>query len=395
MPVVLAVTFWLAIGLILYHLVGYPLLIYLLASAKKKQITRKEFLPFITVIIPAYNEGGVIKEKINSILFSNYPANSIEILVPEDGSTDNTVEQVLSISDPRVFLDHSHSRGGKMLAINRAVEQARGDFLVFTDANAIFKPDTLRNLMSNFADPEVSCVCGRKLISGSSDLETNENVYWRYESWIKHNESRLGSTPAAVGELLAIRRDIFNLPSKTIINDDFQIALNTVEQGYRAIYDPTAVTFEKGSSSIQDEYGRKSRIAAGRWQVIGQVVKLAFRRPWFVIAFFSHKMLRLFVFPLMILALCSNLGIVLLNLPTSSGLNFLIGLYSPWGQLAIGIQALFYILAGTGAVLNSFGIRVRLLYLPYYFLYAQIASLSGFFRFSSGRQTVIWRKVAR
>jgi poly-beta-1,6-N-acetyl-D-glucosamine synthase len=391
----LALLFWLAVGLIAYHLAVYPLLVFFLAHVQKKTITRKDFLPFITVIIPAHNEGGVIQEKIYSILNSNYPGNCIEIIVPEDGSTDNTADQVRSISDPRVILDHSSARGGKMQAINRAVKQARGDFFVFTDANAILKPDTLRNLMSNFTDPKVGSVSGHKLMSGSSELETNENIYWRYESWIKQNESRLGSTPAAVGELLAIRREAFKLPSASIINDDFQLITRTVEQGYRAIYDPTAVTFEKGYSTMQDEYGRKTRIAAGRWQVIGQVFKMTFRHPWFVIMFFSHKMLRLFVFPLMILAFLSNLGLVGMNLPGSPGNSSFFGLSFPWGQVVLGVQVLFYILAGVGALLNHFGIRIKLLFLPYYFLNAQIASLSGFFRFSSGRQTVLWRKVAR
>lgn len=391
-----AVLFWLAAGLLLYHFIGYPLLLVVLVRFVARPIQKREYLPFISVIIPAHNEGGVIRAKLTSVLNSHYPGDRMEIIVAEDGSTDDTFEQIAAVADPRVVLDHSPERRGKVAALNRAVRRAHGDFLVFSDANALMKPDTLYNLMCNFADPRVGCVNGRKVLSGQgSELETNENLYWRYESWIKTLESCLGSTPASVGELLAVRRSLYDLPTNQIINDDFQIVVNTVGQGYRAIYDPTAVTIEKGSTSIADEFGRKSRIAAGRWQVIMQVLKLVWRQPGFVCMFLSHKGLRLLVAPLMILTFISNLGAVVLNQSGGAGLISLISLHIPWGPLALAGQMTFYILAGMGALLDIRGLRLKPVYFIYYFLSAQIASMAGMLRFFSGRQTVLWRKVVR
>ncbi len=391
-----AVLFWLAVALLLYHFIGYPVLLVALVRALARPIKRGEYLPFISVIIPAHNEGGVIRAKLTSVLSSRYPADRIEIIVAEDGSTDDTVEQIAAVADPRVVLDHSSERGGKVAALNRAVQRAHGKFLVFSDANALMKPNTFYNLMCNFADPSVGCVSGRKILAGhGAELETSENLYWRYESWIKTLESCLGSTPAAVGELLAVRRTVYDLPANHIINDDFQIVVRTVEQGYRAIYDRTAVTIEEGSTSMADEFGRKSRIAAGRWQVIVQVLKLVHRQPGFVLKFLSHKVLRLLVMPLMILALIGNLGAVVLNQSGEVGLNPLIGLHAPWAQLALAGQVTFYTLAGLGALLDLRGLRFKPVYFIYYFLSAQLASMAGLLRFSSGRQTVLWRKVAR
>jgi len=393
---VFAILFWLAVGLLLYHFIGYPLLLVALARIVAQPIQCKEYLPFVSVIIAAYNEGGVIKAKLNSVLNSRYPGDRLEVIVAEDGSTDNTVEQITSLADPRIILDHSDQRGGKMAAMNRAVRRARGEILVFSDANALLQPNALYNLMSNFADARVGCASGRKVLAGhTSELETNENLYWRYESWIKTLECRLGSSAATSGELLAVRRAIYSLPDSAIINDDFQLVVNTVQQGYRAIYDATAVTHEAGSDSMSDELGRKSRIAAGRWQVFGQVLKLSGTRPGFVIKFLSHKALRLLVGPLMVLALIGNVGAVALNPMGGAGFTPLIGLHTPWGQLALGGQMGLYALAGLGAWLDRRGIRFKPAYFAYYFVSAQLAALAGFVRFSSGRQTVLWRKVAR
>ncbi len=195
--------------------------------------------------------------------------------------------------------------------------------------------------------------------------------------------------------MIGIRKAIYHPPNGSIINDDFQLVIDVVRSGYRVVYDPAAVTVEKGSESIRDEYGRKSRIAAGRWQLVGQVARMALRRPWFALTFFSHKLLRLLVFPLMLVALVSSFVMALVHLTGATGFAALVGLYSPWAEISLALQGLFYLLAGLGALLDGFGVRVKPLYLLYYFLNAQLAALSGLLQISTGRQTVLWRKVAR
>jgi cellulose synthase/poly-beta-1,6-N-acetylglucosamine synthase-like glycosyltransferase len=393
---VFAITFWLAVGLLLYHHIGYPVLLALAVRVLARPIRRGGFSPMISVIIPAYNEGGVIGAKLASVLNGRYPDDRMEVIVVDDGSTDDTAEQVSKVDDPRVILDHGPERRGKVAALNRAVKRARGEVLVFSDANALMRPDTLTNLMCNFADSTVGCVSGRTVTAGhGSELETGENLYWRLESCIKTLESRLGSSPAADGSLLAVRGSVYDLPSNRIVNDDFQMAVRTVHQGYRAVYDRTAVTAEEGSASLADEFGRKSRIAAGRWQVVGQVLGLVWQNPGFVFKFVSHKLLRLLVGPLMLLAFVSNLCAVILNRSSGMGLVSVVGLHAPWGHLALVAQVAFYALAGMGALLNAWGLRFKPAYLVFYFLSAHMASMVGMVRFFLGRQTVLWRKVAR
>jgi cellulose synthase/poly-beta-1,6-N-acetylglucosamine synthase-like glycosyltransferase len=294
-----------------------------------------------------------------------------------------------------VILDYQPERSGKMSAMNRGVQRAGSEFLIFTDANAMWLPETLPNLMSNFAQAQVGCVSGRKILTGKGTLaEANENLYWRYESWIKSQESRLGSTVAASGELLAVRREVYKFPSLGVINDDSQLVLETVDQGYRVLYDPTAVTFEAGSASMADEFGRKSRIAAGRWQLSGKLLSLAPDHPGFVLKYVSHKLLRLLVMPLMILAFLSNLAVIMAQPAAGTGFEALIRLSPPWGQLFMAGQVSLYLLAALGAVLDQLGIRFKPVYFIYFFVAAQCATFIGLLRFSSGRQTVIWRKAA-
>ena len=163
MAYLFAAVFWLSVGLLIYHLFGYPALLALLVFFLKPKAQRKEFTPPVSVIIPSYNEGGVIQAKLLTVLNSDYPANQIEVICTDDGSTDDTLEQIRSVDDARVILDHHPERSGKMAVMNRAVHRAGGEFLVFTDGNALWKPDTLSNIMSNFAEPRVGCASGRKI----------------------------------------------------------------------------------------------------------------------------------------------------------------------------------------------------------------------------------------
>lgn len=382
--------FWIAVGLIFYHLVGYPLLLALLNRVVKNVPRRGDFTPFISVIVPAFNEAGLIVEKVCSILDSDYPPGALEVIVANDGSTDATADQVLALQDERVILETGAARGGKMAALKRGAARARGSYLVITDADVILQPGALRSLMANFADPRVGCVTGRRVCSECDEIDRNENLYLRYEGWIKTQESRLSSTTAVNGVLLAVPRAIFSTPDG-IINDDFQMALQAAHAGQRVVYDGGAVAVDKGGSgSLRIDFERKSRVAAGRWQVAGQALGLALRNPGFVFAFVSHKLLRLFIFPLMVVALAANLGAVVF--PGAAAGFF--RLASPWSVTLLAAQALFYLLAGLGAVLDRAGKRVKPLYFLYYFLAAQIASLGGVVRQSTGRQSVLWRKAA-
>lgn len=395
MTTVFALIFWISATLVVYHLFGYPLFLAAAARLWPRPVKRGPFTPFISVIVAAHNEQAVIRTKLASVLDSSYPPERIEVILANDGSTDDTLQEALRIDDPRLVVEHNPVRQGKMSVLNRAIRRARGEIIVISDAKAMVQPEALANLMSNFADPQIGSATGRIVLHGAdTQTEANENFYWRYEAWIKKQESQIGSTPAAVGSLLALRRPIYQPPGEKVINDDFQIVLMTVRAGYRAIYDPSALAMEARTTSMAGEYERKSRIAAGRWQAVGDVLKLTLQRPGFVFMFVSHKLLRLLMLPIMLLAYLGNLAAVIVHFARPNPAAGPLALGAPWGELALAGQTFFYFLAVLGSVLEQNNIHIKPISIIYYFVNAQFASFTGLARFSSGQQSVLWRKAS-
>ena len=223
-----AALFWLSIIFVCYVYAGYPLVIAFLARMKKKGRNDSDFLPETTLLIAAYNEEKCIAEKLENSLALDYPREKLQIIVAADGSSDRTPEIVREFSDRGVELAYIPERGGKMAAINRAMQSVRGDIIVFSDANNMYEPQAIRILMAPFGDAVVGATTGAKLIvQDGRRLSAAEGLYWRYESWIKENETIVASCSSAVGEMLAVRRKLFIAPPKEIINDDHYV--NTVE----------------------------------------------------------------------------------------------------------------------------------------------------------------------
>jgi cellulose synthase/poly-beta-1,6-N-acetylglucosamine synthase-like glycosyltransferase len=185
------VLFWLSVGIILYAYAGYPLLVTLLAQLRAKERPYPPILPSLTLLIAAYNEEEVIAAKLENSLALDYPRDRLQILVTADGSSDRTPDIVKQFADRGVELNHRLQRQGKMAAINRAMPKARGDVVVFSDANNLYDPQTLRELVRPLADTAVAAVSGAKtIIKDGSSLGNSEALYWRYESFIKKQETR-------------------------------------------------------------------------------------------------------------------------------------------------------------------------------------------------------------
>jgi cellulose synthase/poly-beta-1,6-N-acetylglucosamine synthase-like glycosyltransferase len=235
--------FWLAVGVMVYTFLGYPLLIGLLARCMQRPVRRAEITPPATLIIPAYNEASVIARKIENSLGLDYPSDRLEVVVITDGSDDGTVDVVSSYAERGVRLYHQPQRQGKAAAINRVVPLVSGEILVFSDANTMIEPGALRALVRSFADPAVGGVSGEKQVQGGG-----EGLYWRYESYLKRCDSALTSVMGAAGEFFAVRRELFRPTEEDSVIEDFVLSLRLVEAGWRVWFPGHGATAQLAQS---------------------------------------------------------------------------------------------------------------------------------------------------
>lgn len=321
------VLFFLASGLILYVLFGYPLLLALLARRHHRPILRHYHPRTVSVLLPVRNGERWISAKLHSIATLNYPPELMEILVVSDGSTDSTENLVRSFPDPRIRL-FSVPPGGKATALNTALAAAQGEILFFTDVRQQLEPDCLRHLVACFADPSVGVVSGELIIrDGLTSQEKNVGLYWRYEKWIRKHLSQIDSILGATGCIYAMRRSLAKpLPPGTLL-DDVYLPLAAFFAGYRVVFEPNARAYDL-PTSLPSEFHRKVRTQAGIYQLLRYYPQLLSWRNRMWIHFVSHKLGRL-ALPFLLLALAGATP----------------GLPHPWNWSAGGAQILFYSLA--------------------------------------------------
>jgi cellulose synthase/poly-beta-1,6-N-acetylglucosamine synthase-like glycosyltransferase len=362
--------FWMAVGIPLYAFLGYPLVLVTLRARIRRDVRKAPIRPFVTLLIPAYNEARVMARKIENSLALDYPANRIEIVIVSDGSSDQTVN-IASAAGGVDVLALPKNRG-KVAALNAAVPRLRGDIIVFSDASAMLALDAVRRLVENFADPSVGAVCGRYQVVKANEVNigTSEDYYWKYEAFLKTQESRLASTLGAHGHLHAIRKELYPFPPPETINDDYVIPLSVLGRGFRAVYEPAAVVFEEAREMTG--FGRRIRIVAGNLQQLRHLGQ--FLAPWQPLPLFfflSHKVVRLLVPFAMLTALAGNFFL----------------LDSQPYRLLLGAQILFYALAVLGLTGR---LRPRALRLPFYFC---MVNSAGFFGLYLGitRRRVAWK----
>ena len=390
----LAILFWLSIFFVAYTYIGYPLLLALFAKFRVDGQSFPSSEPSVTLLITAYDEEEVIAKKIANCLELDYQRDKLQILVAADGSSDRTAEIVGQFKDQGVELNYVSQRSGKIAAINRAVPRAWGDVIVFSDANNMYERDAIRKLVAPFHNASVGATTGAKLIiQDGSDLSQAEGVYWKYESWIKKNETALGTCTSSVGEILAIRRELYRPPPNDIINDDYYIVLDVIRQGFRVYYVSEARSYEYVSATVRDEMTRRSRMNTGKYQAMLLSYKLLpLNRPLILWQIISHKFCRAFLPFGFIGALLANLIIVLLpeEMPSS-----LFHLSSPYSWIFLSTQFAFYAMAGIGSLLYVPGFIGKLFYLPAYLVQSNLAILRGFYGFVTRKQTNIWERVRR
>lgn len=377
----MVVLFWVCAGLVIWVYAGYPLFLVVLNRLRApRTVAQSQITPPVTLIISAYNEAEVIRAKIENSLALDYPREQLEILVISDCSSDRTDEIVLEYQNQGVRLLRMHARGGKTSGLNTGVPCARGDVIIFSDANAMYHPKVVRSVVRNFADSQVGCVTGesRYNLDGATDSTASENLYWRYELALKKMESRIGSLVGGDGAIYAIRKSLYR-PLQAADLSDFVNPMQISLQGYRNVYEPEAISFENGADTFEQEFRRKVRIVARAWRGLLRVraVLNPFRFGFFTLQVISHKLLRWLIPAFMLGALGTNLFL----------------LRSPFYRFTGLLQALFYILAGIGLLQSRRAEVARVFYVPYYFCMVNYASLLGILSYYRGQSFTTWQTV--
>jgi cellulose synthase/poly-beta-1,6-N-acetylglucosamine synthase-like glycosyltransferase len=379
----MVVLFWLCIVLVLWVYAGYPTLLLLLTRFSRRPPTlAAAHEPAVTLIISAYNEARVIRQKLENSLALDYPHDRLEIIVVSDCSDDETDALVEEYENRSVRLIRMSERGGKTVGLNFAIPQARGEIVIFSDANALYHPLTVRHLARNFADPTVGCVTGEsryQVDENTADSTVSENLYWRYELALKRMESAIGSLVGGDGAIYAIRKALFR-PMRPEDLSDFVNPLQIVAQGYRNLYEPEAISFESGAESFEKEFRRKVRIVNRAWRGLWRVRQVLnpFRFGFFTLQVISHKLLRWLVPVFMAGAFFANL--------------FLLD-HGKFYHALLVLQISFYVLAIIGRLQSHRPSISKLFYVPYYFCLVNYASLLGIISHYRGQKFAVWNTV--
>ncbi len=380
--------FWLALALVFYTYLGYGILLFILVKLKrifvKKETFPEGFEPEVTLVIPAYNEQDYIAEKAQNSLELDYPKEKLRILFITDGSTDTTPDIIRGIEG--VELTHEDIRAGKSAAENRAMTMVDTPIVVFCDANTYLNPMCIRNLVRHYSNPKVGAVSGEKrVLSKGADTASaaGEGLYWKYESTLKKLDSELYTIVGAAGELISFRSELVQDLEHDTILDDFVQTMRICQQGFRVKYEPESFAAETASDNVKEELKRKVRIAAGGWQSMARLWPILIPIPNPVLSFqyISHRVLRW--------------SISALALPLIFILNFFLIDKSPIYEYLFYAQIAFYLLALLGWFLENRAIRVKALFVPYYFLMMNYAVFAGFFRWAKGSQKATWERAKR
>lgn len=387
------IALWISLFIAFYTYAGYGILLYFIIKIKRSfkgqpviPAIINEQLPECTLVVAAYNEERYMADKIANCLQLIYPQGKLKFVFVTDGSNDGTADIISKY--PQIQLLHRPERAGKIAAVHRAMEYVNTEVVVFTDANTFLNPEAIIRICRHYSDKTVGAVAGEKRVQIDANADASaagEGFYWKYESALKKWDSELYSVVGAAGELFSVRRDLYqDVPTDTVL-DDFMISMLIAAKGYRIIYEPDAYALETASENVSEELKRKIRIAAGGIQSILRLKPLLFslKYPMLSFQYVSHRVLRWTVTPFfMILALILNVLIV-----AEAG--------SVLYALLLAGQVLFYLSALLGFVLEKRQLRVKVLFIPYYFCVMNYAVLAGILRYFTKKQSSVWEKALR
>jgi len=390
----LKIIFWLCLAIVFYTYIGYGMLLYLLVALKrllkgkeKLPVVSDDELPQMTLMICAFNEEDIIREKMENIRQLDYPREKLCVMWVTDGSDDHSND--LLSEYPEVTLVYSPERRGKAAAIQHGLHENKAPFVIFTDANTMLNANAIRVIAQLFMTPSVGCVSGEKRVAARAAGQTaaeGEGLYWKYESTLKRWDSELYSAMGAAGELFAIRMSVYREAPSNALLDDFMMSMLILADGYRIAYTSEAYAMEYGSANMAEESKRKRRIAAGGLQSSWWLRSLMnpFRHPLIAFQFVSHRVLRWSITPFCML-------ILLL-------VNILLAALTPdiIYRIILALQLLFYAAAITGWLNTRRGRKnPGLLNVPYYFMFMNLNVFRGITYLQTHRHSGTWEKAKR
>lgn len=370
--------FWCVAALLFYTYAGYPLLIGLWAWLWPRPVARAPWLPMVSVLVVARNEATRIGQRVANLLTLDYPAALLELVVASDGSTDATVALARECGGKRVRVIDCGAHRGKPAVLNEVLPALVGEIVVLMDVRQLVEPDALHALVANFADPAVGAVSGELHLLENAGGTDGVGFYWRYEKWIRRQESCCDSTIGVTGALYALRRLLFRpIPADTLL-DDVLIPLEIARQGWRVVFEPLARASEQVTATPAAEFRRKVRTIAGNYQLFtrqGWLLDPLANRLWWQTL--SHKGCRLLGPFCLVVLLGSNL--LLLD--------------QPFYQVLLVLQVLFYLAALAGHLGRHTRFRPQWLTVPQAFCLLNWSTAVGCYRYFSGAQQVTWEQA--
>lgn len=377
----LMVLFVLSAGFVVYVYALYPIVLHVRAQGRPElEAPEPDNWPTVSIVIAAHNEAKNLDGKFTSLEQLDYPKELIEWVVVSDGSTDDTQQVVAPWFDghDNRTLIHLETSRGKCGALNEGVAQATGDIILFMDARQPVSDNAAKTLIPFLLDPTIGAATGELILSEDTSLEAaNFGLYWRYEKWIRDNQSRLFSTTGVTGALYAIRRADFKPNPQGTLLDDFDTPVGLLKERKRTVYVPGAFAFDAAADDIKLEFRRKVRNLGGNWQSFS-------RNPWLYsptknpvwLQFMSHKFGRLIVPWALVLAFLSALFGAL------SANSFL--------TLMFLLQVIFYSVAIASYLDLPFA-RAKILNFPKIFVQMNAAALVGTLKYFFSKKAISWR----
>ncbi len=382
----LELTFWLCAGGVIYAYCGYPVILWAVsrcyknpADAANDAVAPTEW-PTVSLVIAAYKEETVILPRLVNATLLDYPPEKLEILVGVDGSEDCTGELVREFNDSRVRLIQYPMRRGKASVLNDTVPQARGEIIVFSDANTMTQPNSIKQLARHFVNDNVGAVCGKLELIDPASGQNVDGIYWKYENFLKGCEGRINGLLGVNGGIYAMRKELYEpIPTNAIV-DDFLIGMRIHLRRRTLVYDPTAVALEETPDTIGQEFHRRSRIGAGGFQSLLWLWPLLNpMRGWVAYTFWSHKICRWLCPLFMIGALATNIALV----------------SQPFYLMLLIAQLSFYLIAAVGLGWLTGSRLPRALRLPAMFVSMNAALLVGLWRSVRGIRGGTWKRTER
>jgi cellulose synthase/poly-beta-1,6-N-acetylglucosamine synthase-like glycosyltransferase len=371
--------FFASILSIVYIYIGYPFLILMISKLRPRLILKNPITPSVTILIAAYNEVDCIAGTIENKLSIDYPKDKLEVIVVSDGSTDGTDGVVRRYDSAGVQLIRQEPRAGKTSALNLAMPKAKGDIIVFSDANSRYAPDAISYLLENFNDPTVGYVTGKMIYTNPDGSTVGDgcSAYMKYENLLRTVETKTGSVVGVDGGIDAFKKTLYCTMNSDQL-PDFVLPLKIIEQGFRVVYESRAILREQSLTQTSDEYRMRVRVCLRALWAVWDMRSLLFNSTYKLFAFqlWSHKVLRYCCFIFLIALYISN---------------FMLMLENDVLKLCMVFQTVFYFASLIAPFFEKRGVNIKFIALIRYFVIINVASMNAVIKFLRGQKIVVWQ----